>query len=88
MKRDSAIFSHPLMIVGRDKNSQSPVFSGGEKKDCIMEEIMRFIHIADVHLGVTPDAGMPWSEKRGKAIWNSFHMVLEEGSADNRRICC
>lgn len=57
MKRDSAILSHPLMIVGRDKNSQSPVFSGGEKKDCIMEEIMRFIHIADVHLGVTPDAG-------------------------------
>ena len=53
-------------------------FSGGEKKDCIMEEIMRFIHIADVHLGVTPDAGMPWSEKRGKDIWNSFHMVLEE----------
>ena len=39
---------------------------------------MRFIHIADVHLGVTPDAGMPWSEKRGKDIWNSFHMVLEE----------
>ena len=66
------------MIVGREKNSQSPVFSGGEKKDCIMEEIMRFIHIADVHLGVTPDVGMPWSEKRGKDIWNSFHMVLEE----------
>ena len=21
---------------------------------------------------------MPWSEKRGKDIWNSFHMVLEE----------
>ena len=39
---------------------------------------MRFIHIADVHLGVTPDVGMPWSEKRGKDIWNSFHMVLEE----------
>lgn len=78
MKRDSVILSHPLMIVGRDKNSQSPVFSGGEQKDCIMEEIMRFIHIADVHLGVTPDVGMPWSEKRGKDIWNSFHMVLEE----------
>jgi len=78
MKRDSAIFSRPLMIAGREKNSQSPVFSGGEQKDCIMEEIMRFIHIADVHLGVTPDAGMPWSEKRGKDIWNSFHMVLEE----------
>ena len=78
MKRDSVIFSRPLMIAGREKNSQSPVFSGGEQKDCIMEEIMRFIHIADVHLGVTPDAGMPWSEKRGKDIWNSFHMVLEE----------
>lgn len=38
---------------------------------------MRFIHIADVHLGVTPDAGRPWSEKRAKDIWNSFGEVIE-----------
>ena len=25
---------------------------------------MRFIHIADVHLGMQPDAGFPWSEER------------------------
>ena len=25
---------------------------------------MKFIHIADVHLGVVPDAGKSWSEKK------------------------
>ena len=25
---------------------------------------MRFIHIADVHLGAVPDAGCPWSAYR------------------------
>lgn len=38
---------------------------------------MRFIHIADVHLGVKPDAGKPWSEKRERDIWNSFARVIE-----------
>ena len=39
---------------------------------------MRFIHIADVHLGVIPDADMPWSEKRSQDIWNSFRLVIEQ----------
>ena len=39
---------------------------------------MKFIHIADVHLGVTPDAGMPWSETRSRDIWNSFRLVIEQ----------
>lgn len=39
---------------------------------------MKFIHIADVHLGVTPDAGMPWSETRSRDIWNSFRFVIEQ----------
>lgn len=39
---------------------------------------MKFIHIADVHLGVTPDTGMPWSETRSRDIWNSFRFVIEQ----------
>ena len=39
---------------------------------------MKFIHIADVHLGVTPDAGMLWSETRSRDIWNSFRLVIEQ----------
>lgn len=39
---------------------------------------MKFIHIADVHLGVTPDAGMPWGETRSRDIWNSFRLVIEQ----------
>ena len=39
---------------------------------------MKFIHIADVHLGVTPDAGMPWSETRSRDIWNSFRFMIEQ----------
>lgn len=38
---------------------------------------MRFIHIADVHLGVKPDAGKSWSEKRAQDIWESFARVIE-----------
>lgn len=37
---------------------------------------MRFIHISDVHLGVEPDAGKPWSEKRKQDIWDSFAQVI------------
>lgn len=37
---------------------------------------MRFIHIADVHLGVLPDAGKPWSEKRKTDIWTAFTEVF------------
>jgi DNA repair exonuclease SbcCD nuclease subunit len=38
---------------------------------------MKFIHIADVHLGAEPDAGMPWGAERKKEIWESFRRVLE-----------
>lgn len=38
---------------------------------------MRFIHMADCHLGVAPDAGKPWSEKRKQDIWDSFFEVID-----------
>ena len=43
---------------------------------------MKFIHIADVHLGVVPDAGKSWSEKRAsdvykrQDIWTTFTEVF------------
>lgn len=37
---------------------------------------VKFIHIADVHLGVTPDAGKPWSQGRAHEIWESFAGVI------------
>ncbi|MCU6761789.1 Nuclease sbcCD subunit D [uncultured Roseburia sp.] len=37
---------------------------------------MKFIQIADVHLGVKPDAGKPWSERRAEDIWSSFAGVV------------
>lgn len=38
---------------------------------------MRFIHIADVHLGAVPDSDCPWCAIRGKEIWESFRKVIE-----------
>lgn len=38
---------------------------------------MRFIHIADVHLGAVPDSGCPWSASRGKEIRTTFRRVIE-----------
>lgn len=35
------------------------------------------MHIADVHLGVKPDAGKAWSERRAREIWDSFERVIE-----------
>lgn len=37
---------------------------------------MKFIHISDVHLGVEPDAGKPWSKKRKQDIWDSFAGII------------
>lgn len=45
---------------------------------------MKFIHIADVHLGAKPDAGTRWSENRKKEIWTSFEKVLQ--TAKNEEI--
>ncbi|WP_138264039.1 metallophosphoesterase family protein [[Clostridium] hylemonae] len=38
---------------------------------------MKFIHIADVHLGASPDAGSAYSKSRTQEIWNSFAGVIE-----------
>ncbi len=37
---------------------------------------MKFIHIADVHLGAAPDSGMPWGPRREKEIWDSFQDMI------------
>ena len=38
---------------------------------------MRFIHIADVHLGAEPDAGSAYSEERPGELWGTLERVLE-----------
>lgn len=37
---------------------------------------MKFIHLADVHLGAVPDKGCPWSAERGDEIWETFRRVI------------
>lgn len=37
---------------------------------------MRFIHIADIHLGAVPDEGKPWSERRKQELWDTFAEVV------------
>ncbi|MCF0133302.1 MAG: DNA repair exonuclease [Blautia sp.] len=37
---------------------------------------MKFIHLADVHLGAVPDRGTPWSQAREEEIWNTFRRVI------------
>ena len=44
---------------------------------------MKFIHVSDVHLGIKPDVGKPWSEKRAQDIWDSFAEVID--AAGNRK---
>lgn len=37
---------------------------------------MRFIHIADVHLGAQPDIGAAYSAERPRELWDSFSRVV------------
>lgn len=37
---------------------------------------MKFIHIADVHLGVIPDSDKPWGEIRANEIWKSMEHII------------
>ena len=37
---------------------------------------MRFIHLADLHLGAVPDRGCPWSKEREEEIWSTFRRVI------------
>lgn len=46
---------------------------------------MKFIHIADVHLGAQPDVGAAYSELRPRELWETFSAVIrvcEEEQAD------
>ncbi|WFR57263.1 DNA repair exonuclease [Anaerocolumna sp. AGMB13025] len=38
---------------------------------------MKFIHIADIHLGAAPDPGYPWGAEREKEILYSFHNIID-----------
>lgn len=38
---------------------------------------MKFVHIADVHLGAVPDSKMPWAKERKQEIWESFKNIIE-----------
>lgn len=42
---------------------------------------MRFIHMADCHLGVAPDRDKSWSEERKQDIWSSFFEVIDVAAA-------
>ncbi len=39
---------------------------------------MKFIHIADVHLGAKPDRLFKWSDERKKERYDSFHTIIKK----------
>ncbi len=39
---------------------------------------MKFIHIADIHWGMTPDSDRPWSRERGHAIRDTFGEIVKQ----------
>lgn len=43
---------------------------------------MKFIHIADVHLGMQPDKGKKWSQEREREIWESFAAIIDIVAAE------
>ena len=39
--------------------------------------MVRWIHIADVHLGASPDAGKAYSKVRPQELWDTFAEVID-----------
>ncbi|MDD3221838.1 MAG: DNA repair exonuclease [Clostridia bacterium] len=39
---------------------------------------MRFIHVADIHLGAVPDRGKAWAGKRSEEIEETFYHLIQE----------
>ena len=44
---------------------------------------MKFIHIADVHLGAKPDKGKPWAKSREEHSWQAFIDVVTKAKEEN-----
>lgn len=38
---------------------------------------MKFVHMSDVHLGLVPDKGMPWSEERARERFRALERVID-----------
>lgn len=38
---------------------------------------MKIIHTADLHLGMHPDKGYPWSEARSQALWDALRHIID-----------
>ncbi len=41
---------------------------------------MRFVHLADVHLGCVPDGRTEWAEKRRRELWETFSASLQDAA--------
>lgn len=39
---------------------------------------MKFIHVADLHLGMHPDANKPWGKNRDQELWDTFERLIEK----------
>lgn len=44
---------------------------------------MKFIHLADVHLGIIPDKNKSWSQDRHQEIYDTFKTVIQSAKAQN-----
>ena len=38
---------------------------------------MRFVHIADTHLGAEPDKGFPWAKERKDRVFEAFRGIID-----------
>ncbi|MCI8401629.1 MAG: DNA repair exonuclease [Lachnospiraceae bacterium] len=43
---------------------------------------MKIIHTADLHLGMRPDKGRPWSDERSEALWNALRRIIQTANEE------
>ena len=44
---------------------------------------MKFMHLADIHLGAAPDKGFAWAQGRDREIWESFRRCMDDANEKN-----
>ncbi len=47
---------------------------------------MKFVHIADVHWGMSPDSDKPWSKERSQDIKDTFRESRRTGGTAGSRL--
>ena len=69
----------PEFRLACPQDSGAIVLPAGKRKT-ERDGIMKFVHMADVHLGCVPDGRAEWAQERKRELWETFRASVEDAS--------